>query len=189
MRELPYLLIAGTRSFSDYPLLCNRLDPLVDDGPWVVLSGGADGADALGERWAALHGYSVRVFPADWSLGPKAGPLRNGEMVSYLIKKRAVTYVMAVVFWDEKSRGTGDVVSRLRKARIDVAVVNYRKVRAIRENRDEPESFEELNPETPWASLLRAPLVKTEEERAKCRPHNFRKSIKGCPRKKTKGAE
>ena len=49
-----------------------------------VISGGASGADAECERWAASHGIPVKRFPADWNAhGAAAGPIRNREMACY----------------------------------------------------------------------------------------------------------
>ena len=35
----------------------------------------------MAERYARERGFGLEVFPADWSLGRKAGPLRNKAMV------------------------------------------------------------------------------------------------------------
>lgn len=35
----------------------------------------------MAERYAQENGLGLEVFPADWSLGRKAGPLRNKQMV------------------------------------------------------------------------------------------------------------
>ena len=48
------LIIAGSRTFTDYQLLCQTLAP---DKSRItqVLTGGARGADQLGYRWAWKH--------------------------------------------------------------------------------------------------------------------------------------
>jgi hypothetical protein len=47
----------------------------------VVISGGANGADALGERWAKEFGKSLEIYPADWDThGKAAGYIRNKAM-------------------------------------------------------------------------------------------------------------
>lgn len=49
-----------------------------------VVSGGATGADAEGERWATSRKIPVRRFPANWkAYGRSAGPIRNQEMAEY----------------------------------------------------------------------------------------------------------
>lgn len=77
------LIIAGPRDYDDYEWLCLAMLCI----PWVpteIVSGGATGADALGERWAREHGCRVKVFHADWRThGRAAGPIRNGQMGAY----------------------------------------------------------------------------------------------------------
>lgn len=49
-----------------------------------VVSGGADGADACGEKWAKAKGIPIQKFEADWTrYGNSAGPIRNKEMADY----------------------------------------------------------------------------------------------------------
>ena len=57
------LIIAGSRSFSDYPLLKKTLAPIV---PLIseIVSGTAPGADTLGERFAQEYGISIKQFPS-----------------------------------------------------------------------------------------------------------------------------
>ena len=100
------VVVCGSRSFSDFVLLRSKLDAfLARQLPDVViLSGGCRGADALGERYAALRGLPVERFPADWArYGRSAGFARNEVMV-----KQADA---VVVFWDGSSRGAGSVIS------------------------------------------------------------------------------
>ena len=35
----------------------------------------------MAERYARERRFGLEVYPADWRLGPKAGPLRNQKMV------------------------------------------------------------------------------------------------------------
>lgn len=70
-----------------------------------VVSGTADGADRLGELWAATHGIAVKRFYPDWAgLGKKAGPVRNGQMVAYADA--------LIALWDGVSRGTADILQQ-----------------------------------------------------------------------------
>lgn len=112
------LIVAGSRTFQGYGLLCRTLDRLLCARlPHVViLSGGARGADALGERYAAERGLAVERHPADWRAhGRAAGPVRNGQMV-------AVAQGLAA-FWDGSSRGTRDVIDQARNAGLAIRVV------------------------------------------------------------------
>jgi hypothetical protein len=64
-----------------------------------VVSGGARGVDEWAEAEARDQGLEVVVFEADWkTLGRKAGPLRNQDIIAHADQLTA--------FWDGKSRGT-----------------------------------------------------------------------------------
>ena len=53
-----YVLVAGSRTFTDYELMKSKLDKLlINHNDVVVVSGGARGADTLAERYAKEKGY------------------------------------------------------------------------------------------------------------------------------------
>ncbi len=111
------LIIAGTRTFSDYNLLRRKIDFYLGDRADVeIVSGGARGADLLGERYAVEKGFSIKRFPANWNLGKQAGYLRNKEMAEYATH--------TVLFWDGRSRGT--------KHMFDLAIANGLNARVVR---------------------------------------------------------
>ncbi len=124
------LIIAGGRDFDDYYRLDKNLTWLlqnVDRTTLAIFSGQAKGADRLGEIWATRNGITVRQFPADWDKhGKKAGILRNQEMLD-----AGASHLVA--FWDEKSRGTFDMISRAKKVGIHVRVVKYKTLTPILE--------------------------------------------------------
>ena len=71
------LIIAGSRTFTDYQLLCQTLAP-ERHRITQVLTGGARGADQLGYRWAWKHQVKHQLFRADWErFGKSAGVRRN----------------------------------------------------------------------------------------------------------------
>lgn len=97
-------IIAGTRTFSDYDVLAISIAKSKFKITEVV-SGGARGADALGETWAWQHKIDRKVFPADWKLfGKRAGPIRNQQMAEYA--------EACIAIWDGRSRGTLDMIER-----------------------------------------------------------------------------
>lgn len=100
-----HCLIVGSRGYTDYAELKAKCDALLADKTDIeIVSGGCSGADALAERYAHEHGYSLQVFPADWPrYGKRAGYVRNREMHS-CISTHADRGVIA--FWDGKGRGT-----------------------------------------------------------------------------------
>jgi glycerophosphoryl diester phosphodiesterase len=97
------VIIAGSRSFDDFTTMSTvmgRLRALHGVLPTTILSGGARGADQLGERWAATRNIPVEHFPADWDrYGRSAGPRRNIEMLESGAD-------LVVCFWDGVSRGS-----------------------------------------------------------------------------------
>jgi hypothetical protein len=71
-----------------------------------IVSGGAKGADTLGEQFAQTHNLPCKIFPADWKkYGRAAGPKRNAQMAEY------ANY--GVALWDGKSRGTANMIKRM----------------------------------------------------------------------------
>ena len=91
-------IIAGSRTFNNYRLLETTLAKC----PWQVtqvISGGARGAETLGEKWARQHNIPLNIIRANWKAdGASSGYIRNTRMAD---KAQAV-----ILFWDGKSRGT-----------------------------------------------------------------------------------
>lgn len=108
-----FLLIVGSRSFSDYELLKKKVDYLLSNiekkhMDIIIVSGGANGTDKLAERYAREKFYRFLEFPADWSKGKSAGYERNEKMHKFIKTaaeqhdgKRGV-----IAFWDGESKGT-----------------------------------------------------------------------------------
>ena len=104
-----YLLIAGSRNYTDYfefekvvnKLLHNRLK---NNDNIVIISGGAKGADSLAERYAKEYDYELKVFKANWDKhGKSAGYKRNAEMHNFLKQQKNRG---CLCFWDMSSSGT-----------------------------------------------------------------------------------
>jgi len=118
------IIVPGTRSFENYTLMCEVLDKVLpkygDD--IEIVSGHAEGADKLGERYASEHNIKCAVFPADWkSHGRKAGPMRNSQMIEYASKQDPAV----IAFWDAKSHGTLDTLVKAQRAGIETMVIIY----------------------------------------------------------------
>lgn len=116
------LIIAGSRTFSDYNLLKLEVmkfavESVFDESP-VIISGTARGADALGERFAEQYNLQIERYPADWNLhGKAAGHIRNEEMA------KVATH--CIVFWDGKSSGTKSMIDLASKYKLKLKVINY----------------------------------------------------------------
>lgn len=116
------LIVAGSRDFNNYELLKQKCDTLLSQKRLthsiVIISGTARGADRLGERYAAEHGYRIERFPADWDRdGIAAGPIRNSQMAAHADA--------LVAFWDGQSRGTKDMIERAEKHNLPIRVVRF----------------------------------------------------------------
>jgi SLOG family YspA-like protein len=97
------LIIAGSRTFTNYQLLCETLAPQRQHITHVI-TGGARGADQLGYRWAWKHAIKHQLFRADWArFGKSAGPRRNAQM--------AQAGDVLIAFWDGQSPGTRHMIS------------------------------------------------------------------------------
>lgn len=80
-----------------------------------VISGGANGVDKLGEKWAKEQNIPIKRFPANWDkYGRKAGYLRNVEMAEYSDALIAV--------YDGKSKGTKHMIDIAKKKRLKVFI-------------------------------------------------------------------
>src|SRR5262245_55449389 len=109
------LIIAGSRTFTDYQLVCQTLGP---DRHRIteVIHGGARGADRLGFLWALAHQVRSRCFAADWErFGNSAGVRRNHQM--------AQAGDMLLAFWDGQSPGTAHMVQCMRALGKPVVVI------------------------------------------------------------------
>lgn len=110
-------IVAGSRTFQNYPLLCKELDKIRDQIDEIVC-GEARGADMLGYTYAYDNNIKVKSFPADWEHdGKAAGFIRNEKMAKYADK--------AIVFWDGKSVGSKDMIDKMEKLGKEVRVVYY----------------------------------------------------------------
>lgn len=113
------LAIVGAREFQDYETLKRETDKLIETigMPTVVVSGGAKGADTLGERYAREKGIKMLRLLPDWKThGRAAGLIRNTDIV------KECTHVIA--FIKGESRGTKDTIAKATKAGKNVTTIH-----------------------------------------------------------------
>jgi len=113
------VVIAGTRTFNDYEMLKKACDFLLQSQDEIeIVSGAANGADKLGERYAAEMGYPIKKFPADWEgKGKRAGFIRNSEMAEYADA--------VIVFWDGLSRGSEMMIKLAKEKGLPTKIYRY----------------------------------------------------------------
>lgn len=76
------VIICGGREFSDYDLLKRKCDYYLSEKlkrgeNVIVVSGGNEGADTLGEQYARERGLSVERFTANWARDGKSAGYKN----------------------------------------------------------------------------------------------------------------
>ena len=129
MKELR-VIIAGSRDFNDYKLLKESAIEIITKKTMLpdltrIISGGARGADTLGERFANEMGLEISRFIPDWDgLGKRAGYVRNAEMAKFAVEDG--NYGVLIAFWDGQSRGTKHMIDLAKRYGLEVHVVNYK---------------------------------------------------------------
>lgn len=120
--EIARVIVAGSRTCRDYPLLKDKLDHLlgnlVQQGKTIeIVSGGAKGVDTLGERYAVDHRFTLRRMPAEWERFDKAaGGIRNQRMSWY------GTHLAAM--WDGMSRGTRSMIQMAKQDGLPTRIIH-----------------------------------------------------------------
>lgn len=96
------IAIVGSRTFCDYQRLKDFIDTKCAELGWEpveVVSGGAKGADALGETYAREKNIPTTIFKPEWGkYGRSAGFKRNKDIIDRCD--------VCFAFWDGESRGT-----------------------------------------------------------------------------------
>lgn len=96
------LSVVGSRTFDDYEILSQTIDKIKAHYNYniiQIISGGAKGADMLGEKYAIKNEILTRLFLPDWkTYGKRAGFLRNVDIIK--------NCDVCIAFWDGESKGT-----------------------------------------------------------------------------------
>lgn len=107
------VLVCGPRDWSDDLWLYDVLDCLILPKITLLISGCADGVDAISCEWANSRGVPVLPFPARWrKYGKSAGPVRNGKM----LEEGKPDLVLAIRYPGEAvTAGTSNMVKQAEK--------------------------------------------------------------------------
>lgn len=93
----------------------------------VIVHGAARGVDTIADVIARALDFTVRPYPANWSLYGKkaAGPIRNRKMLNdeHNNSKEPIDVVLAFHDSLDESKGTKDMVSISNKAGIVVKLI------------------------------------------------------------------
>lgn len=119
MKEEIKLAIVGSRTFNDQNIFDETLIKLEEEYDIVtVVSGGARGADSMGEQYANQNGIDKLIFKADWkTYGKRAGFIRNVDIIK--------NCDVCVAFWDGESHGTKHDIELCEQYNKKCYIVNY----------------------------------------------------------------
>jgi hypothetical protein len=107
--------VIGSRSFNDYEKLKDTLSKI---NLSLIVSGGANGADKLGEQYANENNIPTKIFLPDWEKhGRVAGFLRNTDIINEA--------ELVVAFWDQTSTGTKDSIEKAEKQGKKVIIITF----------------------------------------------------------------
>jgi len=102
------IMVSGSREYSDYEYLRSMLEDAAGTARDVtVVHGDARGADRLSGRAADEYGFKVEKYPADWSIGNRAGAVRNSEMLA-----QNIDCVLFFFFSGSANAGTRDAAKK-----------------------------------------------------------------------------
>lgn len=133
------VIVAGGRNFTDTALLYNTLNSLsvslAAQGRAIrIVSGGARGTDALGEKWAVAAGIPPIVVSAEWGnldapgaviKRTRTGKLYNAKAGNDRNEQMAKQAEELVAFWDGASKGTGHMIDIATSVGLPVTVVRF----------------------------------------------------------------
>ena len=111
------LAVIGSRSFDNFELLNKEIISLNTEIIQII-SGGAQGADSLAEKWSIQNNVKITVIKPDWlKYGKGAGIKRNEEIIK--------NCDFCIAFWDGKSKGTTSSIKFCKKYSIPHKIVLY----------------------------------------------------------------
>lgn len=109
--------VVGSRFFTDYNYVKSALDVISElNEITVIISGGAKGADSLGERYARENSIEFVLFAADWNKhGKAAGPIRNKQLIEEGKPQLVVAF--------DPGKGTMNTVGHAERNNIEVIIL------------------------------------------------------------------
>jgi len=120
----PKILVTGSREWTNWAAIERELRRFPSGT--ILVHGAARGADSIADEIGHRLGFVIRRYPADWDKhGKSAGPIRNSQMLKEEHPDRdgiSISEGLAFTLDLETSRGTRDMVKKLRGADIHVGV-------------------------------------------------------------------
>lgn len=110
------IAVVGSRDFANFRLLVETMAEYLATAE-ALISGGADGADKLGARWARKNGIGTEIFEPDHKRYKHAYHHRNRLIVE--------ACDLLVAFWNGHSSGTAHTIGYARKLGKPVRVIRF----------------------------------------------------------------
>jgi len=117
------VLACGDRKWNKIEPIKTELEALPKDS--IIIEGACSGADSLAGYLARKMGLEVKEYPAKWkdekgNYRPWAGPERNQQMLD---ENPDIDLVLAFHSDILNSKGTADMITRAKKANIEVKLI------------------------------------------------------------------
>ena len=105
------LLVVGSRGITSFDL-----SPFISNDVDTIISGGANGVDALAEEYADLHRISKYIVRPHYHIYGRAAPLKRNEQMVDIADK-------VLIIWDGHSKGTQHTIQYAKKTGKPTTVV------------------------------------------------------------------
>lgn len=109
------IAVIGSRTFNNFAALEFTLNSLLKE-PFIIVSGGAKGADYLAEAYANKYKLKADIYYPDWKLGNHAGFLRNQLIIDNCDE---------VIAFTNGSKGTANSISIAQKQGKKVTIIPF----------------------------------------------------------------
>lgn len=111
------LLVSGYRKYTDRKVILQEILDIFsqfppDENHTIIHGGCLTGVDEVAHSLALEKGWVIEMYPADWSLGKCAGPIRNEQMITEGNPEFALLFVAP------ESKGTKNMIELLHKYKI-----------------------------------------------------------------------
>jgi len=130
MTEPFVVLITGSRDWHDFTMIETELRSLRERHgvSLLIMQGSCKGADLIAESVCKKLEINYIGFPAKWMTfgSPRAGAIRNHEMLTFLRQYLSLDEVLAFHENIENSRGTKNMVNLCKEAGVRIKLFNER---------------------------------------------------------------
>ena len=125
------VIIAGSRGFKNYELLREKCDNIlanVQEEIWIV-SGTAEGADQLGERYAQERGYYLLEVPANWDdiegkpksqIGTTRGGKKYWKLAGHVRNEKMALLAQALIAFNQGTSGTHNMIETAKQYNLKI---------------------------------------------------------------------